>query len=750
MKSFTSLARVPAALLAMAAVTACSDEYAGTAPRAGSAVPLSLDISSRTAATGERIAVALRVGVDPGVLGGVQGALHFDPARLRYVGQAPEGHAITLLNDRDAEKGRVRLASFRPGPTGISGRVAHFVFEVRGAGYAEALRYDHEVAATTGPNARRVRVAAAEQPSLRWALTVREEARRMTALDWAALLEPSRVGAPINARPGEYRENLRYGDVNFDSRIELLDYLALANAAVGNDLMIFGTDGSGDADRDLPIAGNVAPLEPGLPCGSELNGSRVIDLLDYLAVANEAVGTNEVCVGDVIPGRGPIVALPVRSISGAAALSIDSGEVVTFSADTIWQLEGVLRVRRSGELRVLPGALVQGLSTNLETPAIFVERGGRIIANGTPARPIRFSCTASPKTKGCWGGIFIAGAAPVNAGEDLGYTNPFGGNQRRGEGGGPDYGGSIADDSSGVIRYAIIEYAGKIVEANKELNGLTLGGVGRRTVIENVQIHAGIDDGIEFFGGTVNVKYLLLTGNDDDQFDFSFGWNGDAQFVVTQGDAGDAGRDSKALEGDNAESPTPFTSTPRTAPRLFNFTLVGNLAVTQDDGAIQLRRGNGAKINNFLIIGYPIGLDLVDAETCQTFDAGAPEIRSSTFIDVPTLGRTGDTDPSGPGCPVVGAGENLEVLFINTAGWDNRVRSGVASVLVDALNTDLPDFSMRVATGGAPAEGGVVLPPSGSIFTTAVNFRGAIPPTNSGIVPFYSGWSRPFQGPTTP
>ena len=428
--------------------------------------------------------------------------------------------------------------------------------------------------------------------------------------------------------------------------------------------------------------------------------------------------------------------------------------MVTFDNSQIWELDGVLRVQAGGELRILPGTQVQGRSGGATVvSAIFVERLGRIIADGTPAQPILLTCSATTKTKGCWGGLWIAGCAPLNNGDTGLPANPcpVTGNQKQGEGGAPVYGGGVPNDNSGVVRYVVIEYAGKVVEANRELNGLTLGGVGRGTVIENVQIHAGIDDGIEFFGGTVNVKNLLLTGNDDDQFDFSFGWNGDAQFVISQADQGDlTALDSKGIEADNAESPVPFNSTPRTSPRLFNFTIVGNLAATQDDGAIQLRRGNGAKIANFLVVGYPVGLDLVDNLTCDGFDAGAPEIRSTTFVDVPALGRTGDTDPTGTGCPAVGVGENLEVLFVGNAAWNNRTRAGVADVLMDAYNTNLPDWSMRVAGGGAPAEGGVVVPPSGSIFDTSVNFRGAVGPTNSGRVPFYSGWSRPWQGATTP
>lgn len=746
MKLSTFLTRAPVALLAAVTVSSCVDDHGPTAPLPRGVVPIGLELSSRTASPGDRIAVAIRVDADPGVVGAIQGALHYDATRLRYVGQAPEGKTITLVNDSEA--GRLRLASFSP--TGIQDRVAHFVFEVRGAGFAEAVRYEHQLAATTGTGARSLDVKV-RAPAMLGSLGVRGEARRMTALDWAALDQPTASRAPIAARPGEYRLNLMYGDVDYVNGIGLFDVVAVANAAIGNDPMIAGTDGppDGPEDKDLVIAGNVAPTDAG--CGLEPDGSRVLNIFDVLAIANEVVGNSEACVGDIIPGRGP-VATTVQSVTTTSSpdLIIASGEVVTFTSDRIWQLEGVLRVRDGGVLNVQAGTTVQGLTTATESPAIFVERGGTINAVGTVTQPVLFTCTPAPKFKGCWGGIFIAGKASVNLGEDLGYTPPFGGNQRRGEGGAADYGGNLDNDNSGTLRYVVIEYGGKIVEANRELNGLTLGGVGRGTTIEYVQIHGGTDDGIEFFGGTVNVKHLVLTGNDDDQFDISFGWNGDAQFVIAQADAGDVtGRDSKAIEADNTETATLYNATPRTSPRLFNFTLIGNLATQQDDGAIQLRRGNGAQINNFLVIGYPIGLDLVDGATCDNFGGTPPSIRSTTFIDVATLGRTGETDVSGNGCPAIGAGENLEVLFINAAGNDNRTRTGVANVLVDALNTNLPDWRMK-ADGVNPVEGGVVAPPVGSIFS-AVNFRGAVgPAVNGGEIPFYSGWTRPFQAATTP
>lgn len=750
MKSSCFLTRVPAAVVAVAiGVAACSDEPAATAPSLRTAVPVQLELSSSTAAPGERVAVAVRV---DGTLGGLQGKLRFDPARLRYIGQVPDGNAIALVNHGRAEDGLLRFGSFHQ--RGITDRVAHFVFEVRGAGYTDRLAYDHEVAASTGARASRVAVDVAQFPTVNWAFVARDDARRMTVDDWAALLEAGASRPPVAARPGEYRLNLRYGDVDYDGSIGLFDYLAVANTSVGNDQLIVGTDGPpAAADKDLVIAGNVAPAGTGT-CGLEADGGRVLDLFDYLAVANEAVGTDEPCAGNVIPGRGPLPTT-VQSVSASSTpdLIVGSGEAVTFTNDRIWQLEGVLRVQDGGVLTVQPGTRVQGNSASAETPAIFVERGGRIEAGGTLEQPIVFTCTAEPKTKGCWGGIFIAGRSSVNLDDPLapryagamtcdpGVAN----NARFGEGGAPAYGGCVRGDNSGTIRYAIIEYGGRIVTANNELNGLTLSGVGSGTTIQYVQIHAGSDDGLEFFGGSVNVKYLVLTGNDDDQFDLSFGWNGDAQFVVSQADRGGGNLDSKAIEADNAEPGS--LATPRTSPRLFNFTLIGNLAVGQP-AAIHLRRGNGLSLNNSLVIGYPVGLDIDDAFTCDNTVPSAPAIRSTTFIDVPDLGNGDAADPENTGVCPAGSTTEMEEAFL-AAQLGHRTRTGVADVLVDALNTNLPDWRMRLVLG-QPAEGGVQPIPSGSIFSPA-NYRGAVAPVGSGgAIPWYSGWTRPFQSATEP
>ncbi len=737
-----TLSRLP--LLGLAAalgLTACADEPMSAFGRPGTALPIGVELSSASARAGSRVAVAVTLGEVAGATGGIQGDLEFDASRLKYIGQSPVGDAITIVNDDAAARGELVFTSFNP--RGIDGRVAVFVFEAMAPDYAASLRYDHKLAVAGNGELRKLPVQVRQGVTADGSLIVPTDARDLSIADWAAMVGAEGTGAPIALRPGEYRLNLVYGDVDFDGAVGLFDYLGVANAAVGNDPIIVNTDGPA-TDVDLVIAGNVFPENTAGACGIEADGSRILDLFDYLAIANEAVGLDEACVGNVIPGR---TALPTTRQSLTATstpdLIVGSGETLTLTNDRVWQLEGILRVQNGGVLNIQAGTRVEGLTNAGETQAIFVERGGQIFATGTLHQPIVFTCTAEPKFKGCWGGIFIAGRGTVNRGDATLGPSPDGCNQRVGEGNAPLYGGCNPADNSGVIRYAVVEYGGRIIGSDNELNNLTLAGVGSGTVVEYVQTHGGSDDGFEFFGGDLSTRYLVATGNDDDQFDVSFGLRGDHQFVITQSDAGAANNDSKAIEADGNEPAPGSNDLPRTAPRLWNFTIIGNLAARTQNAAIHIRRANGLKLYNSLVAGYEIGVDFDDPLTCNTFGSGIPEILNTTFIDVPNLGQN---DASDPLCGSATSATEGEEEYIRSFA-SNRERSGIASVLVNAFDTNLPDWRMLIV-GGAPAEGGTFAATGGAV---ATNYRGAVAPVNTaGDIPWYAGWTRPFQTATAP
>ena len=745
-----------ATLVAASAIglTACSDRTpsAAIATPNLAVVPLELDVSSGNARIGTRIAVAVKVNVQPGVLGGVQGALEFDPARLRYVGQSPTGDAITMTGIKNVSAGKLRFTSFNQ--KGISGRVATFVFEATGPDYLSSLRYVHQAAATAGANLRALKIAQLTTV-VDGTMLVPTDAREMSVNDWAAHIKPSaKPGPAVSLVPGQYRLNLAYGDVDLDGSIGLFDFLGVANAAVGNDPIIIGTDaGSG---TDLVIAGNVFPFNTSIPlaCGNEADGSRVLDLFDFLAIANVAAGGTEQCAGNPIPGRGPL--------PGAGARAIVTGNITgarLFSKDTVYELQGQVRILDGAVLTVQAGTRVEGSSV-VNPSALISERGGVLLAAGTQYEPIVFTCTGT-KVPGCWGGVWLSGKSAPNVGvpatgTGLGPSPAFaarsitfqgttynvaadagGCNQLLGEANTPAYGGCTDNDFSGVLRYAVIEFGGFTISLNRELNGLTLAGVGSQTVIENVQVHGGSDDGVEFFAGTVGVRNVLITGAQDDGFDGSFGYRGNSQFVIVQNDQGDTpGNDSRAIEFDGNETTTNFAATPRTSAGMYNFTVIGNLTSDGQTAAILFRRGTQPTISNSIFHGWRFMVEVRDPETCSP---AAPTIRYSTFVGW----RTALANPSAQ--PAVCPAPEESIITLGTSNLF-RQTSGpqIGGLLIDAINTRLPDFR-NIASAAENISDPAV--PAGIL---NVAYRGAVAPQSAGQIPWYSGWTRGFTTPTTP
>lgn len=740
-----------AALLATASLglTACSSEPTALTRRSLDEAAVMLELSSASTPAGARVGVAVRLDAATKVAG-IQGTLRFDPSRLAYVGQSAT-EATAIVGAQHAARGELRFTSFDL--DGLDGRVALLVFEVKGGGYAQGLGYEHYKASTNDNGLRSVKVAVMPT-AVNATVPVAADARAFRIEDVKASLVAAGADRSIALRPGDLGTlNLKFGDINYDATIGLDDYLGIAFAAVGLDEIIVGTDGPA-RDVDLVIAGNIFPNNGsvGAPaCGTAVDGSRVLDLDDYLGIAFFAVGLpTEPCIGQVIPGRGAATAL--RDTLSGAELIVSTG-VLTLTNDRVWQLDGQLRIQDGADLVIQPGTRIEGNSA-VTAAAVFIERGGQIFSNGTVYRPITFTCTAAVKAKACWGGVFVAGRGTVNLGDAAapgGATSPDGGcPQRGGEGGGPVYGGCNPADNSGSITYTVIEYAGFLLSVNNELNCLTMGAVGSGTTINHVQCHAGSDDGFEFFGGNVSTSYLVSTGNDDDGFDVSFGLTGDHQFVIVQSDVGAANNDSKAIEADGYEGTIGAFNLPRTSPRLWNFTIVGNLTSRTQNSAVHLRRGSGLKLRNSVIAGYEIGVDIDDALTCDnTYGDGRVQIANTTFLEVPNLGQNDASDPLG--CTTAGgSATEMEEEFTRDAARNNVeiVGTGLGSIvgtyLVDAYNTDLPDWRMRTS-GVNPILGNTA---AGAPVST--NYRGAVAAGLGGNIPWYSGWTRRFQTATAP
>lgn len=288
---------------------------------------------------------------------------------------------------------------------------------------------------------------------------------------------------------------------------------------------------------------------------------------------------------------------------------VGPGDTLVLPACGSYVLNGKCYIDSLAGIRIGAGATIRGVrkTTADSASAIIVCRGGYINAQGTEASPITFTGTAGDEIPGAWGGIVLLGQSTVNK------TNPVieGVNlPSLPTGINVSYGGSIPADSSGIITYAKILYAGASVSANNELNGLTLGGVGSRTKLEHIYVAFGADDGFEFFGGTVNAKWLISRSSNDDQFDFDFGYTGNIQYALAYLDPTIPGvttpynSDANGIESDN--DGTGSGDLPLTNPHISNLTIVGGsgAAVTGSLYGSRWRRNTNATIENAVVMGY--------------------------------------------------------------------------------------------------------------------------------------------------
>ncbi len=238
----------------------------------------------------------------------------------------------------------------------------------------------------------------------------------------------------------------------------------------------------------------------------------------------------------------------------------------TWTSDKIYELKGRVVVDNGATLTIQAGTIIKGQEgSGANASALVIARGAKIEAIGTPSQPIIFtsvldnieigqtSGTNLTKTdNGKWGGLIILGYAPISAGDGDTETQIEGFPATETYG---TFGGSVANDNSGTLSYISIRHGGSLIGAGNEINGLTLGGVGSGTTISNIEIVANLDDGIEFFGGTVNVSNLMVAFQGDDGIDIDMNYAGTiSNFMVIHGIDTD-----EALEIDGPEGST-YTS----------------------------------------------------------------------------------------------------------------------------------------------------------------------------------------------
>ena len=287
---------------------------------------------------------------------------------------------------------------------------------------------------------------------------------------------------------------------------------------------------------------------------------------------------------------------------------------VTLTEGSTYYLSGEYIVESGATLNIEAGVTIIALYDDI-VDYILVKQGGKINAVGTAANPIVM--TSESEVPGAWGGIHLCGYAPINVEGGTGSS----------EIGDATYGGSDSSDNSGVLSYVRVEYTGYAFDEEHEANGITFYGVGNGTTVNHCEAYQGSDDGFEFFGGTVNISYMVVESCSDDSFDWTEGWQGTGSYLVAFQEAESTlGYDCDCLiEADNNEND--YEATPVSHPTLSNLILVGNNSSTNKRG-IRLRRGTEVTLNGAEITGKTYCVTLESTQTEQALVDGTSTLKN--------------------------------------------------------------------------------------------------------------------------
>lgn len=405
--------------------------------------------------------------------------------------------------------------------------------------------------------------------------------------------------------------------------------------------------------------------------------------------------------------------LTAQTIDSTTLNSASITGVVNLTNNKTYIMKGFNYVRNGGVIVIQKGSLILGDKPT--TGTLIIERGGKIIADGTMNQPIVFTSRLpiGSRGPGDWGGLIILGRSRINTstGLDSAQIEGFP------PGTGPWYGGQpvVDTDSSGILRYVRIEFPGVNLTgiSGNEINGLTMGGVGSKTVIENIMVSYCGDDSFEWFGGTVNAKYLVSYRSVDDDFDADNGYRGKVQYGLAVRDTAisDVSASHIFEIDNNNNSPSNFNS-PRTRPMFSNITGIGpritNASIISPNfrRSAHLRRNMLACVYNSILTGYPTGI-LFDGKGVQQAALGdTVQLRNSIIAG---FTKPGDTSASS------GSGFNDPTGWLNTGSFSNRVLTN---------NTDLQLTDMFGFYGaGTPANNVTYwMPLAGSPALTGANF----------------------------
>ncbi|SFC26396.1 hypothetical protein [Kaistella jeonii] len=438
---------------------------------------------------------------------------------------------------------------------------------------------------------------------------------------------------------------------------------------------------------------------------------------------------------------------PGNNTGGNTENLILSGKIsssLTLKANNIYKLRGLVYVTNGATLTIEPGTKIVGEAD--KNGGLIITRGSKIMAQGTATNPIIFTSEKPSPKRGDWAGIILLGAAPTNASFNgkAGVGEIEGGvNDAEGSG---LYGGTNVSDNSGVLKYVRIEYAGYAFLPDKEINGLTFGGVGNGTTIDYVQVAYANDDSFEWFGGTVNCTHLIAYKGLDDDFDTDNGYSGKVQFAIGVRDplvADVSG--SNAFESDNDANGSSLL--PQTSAIFSNVTIIGPIQSSASgtnatginslfQNALQIRRNSSISVFNSAFVGYPVGL-FIDASKGTATDNNIGTGKLVFQNNVITGCTTNFKYAASGSAPTGWSTTNVQDWFNLPANGNSALNYSSDMKLAGAYAPagTTPNFS--------PAAGSPLL--TGGLFTnpllagfTPVTYRGAVKDSNDF---WYAGWT---------
>lgn len=319
--------------------------------------------------------------------------------------------------------------------------------------------------------------------------------------------------------------------------------------------------------------------------------------------------------------------------------NLSSADTIYWTNDTTYLLQGLVFVDPGQVLKIEAGTVIKGkLGSGANAAALIITRGAKIMAEGSATAPIIFTYNldfggSDVDAVGRWGGLIILGNATTNlvAGDER-VIEGIPPTEERGK-----YGGNNDADNSGVLRYVSIRHGGTSIGTGSEINGLTLAGVGSGTTIEYVEVVANKDDGIEWFGGTVNAKWLIVSSCGDDALDSDHGYRGKNQYVILH-----QGSQEEGSAGEHDGGPIDCeTCEPYSTPIFYNVTALGN----PKRPALVFRDNAGGEYHNSIFTGFRDGVrieDLTDQsqDSYKQWENGNLKLEHNIFHDI-KVGKTG-------------------------------------------------------------------------------------------------------------